>query len=292
MIFVVAADSRHGTPARAAAAFLRRGNIPTYATSDIYDPAAPARDNDLNGFIFADTPAVLSPDADASAVRAELQAYWPQRSDLLRFYAMGFDAYGLIAPLYANDGAAWPMRGLSGDLSLDAQGRVRRVLPLAQFRNGRPVALERGAATDRRRRPHRRCAECGSRAADSGSRAPPRYLERHGLAILARGYRCRLGELDLVCREDRDARHRRSARPQPAAHCAPRSKASTRTSAARIVQATRHLLMRHAEWQAATIRFDVVAFDAHRHAGAADPLDQERLRRQLNALLEVPFEAE
>jgi hypothetical protein len=36
------------------------------------------------------------------------------------------------------------MRGLSGDLSLDAQGRVRRVLPLAQFRNGRPVALDSG----------------------------------------------------------------------------------------------------------------------------------------------------
>jgi hypothetical protein len=34
------------------------------------------------------------------------------------------------------------VRGLSGDLSLDAQGRVRRVLPLAQFRGGRPVALD------------------------------------------------------------------------------------------------------------------------------------------------------
>jgi outer membrane PBP1 activator LpoA protein len=55
---------------------------------------------------------------------------------------MGFDAYELIAPLYANDGTAWSVRGLSGDLSLDAQGRVRRVLPLAQFRNGRPVALD------------------------------------------------------------------------------------------------------------------------------------------------------
>ena len=27
------------------------------------------------------------------------------------------------------------------------------------------------------------------------------YLQRQGLAILARGYRCRLGELDLVCRD-------------------------------------------------------------------------------------------
>jgi hypothetical protein len=34
------------------------------------------------------------------------------------------------------------VRGLSGDLSLDAQGRVRRVLPLAQFRGGRPVPLD------------------------------------------------------------------------------------------------------------------------------------------------------
>jgi outer membrane PBP1 activator LpoA protein len=55
---------------------------------------------------------------------------------------MGFDAYELIGALYADDGTPWSMRGLSGDLSLDAQGRVRRVLPLAQFRNGRPVALE------------------------------------------------------------------------------------------------------------------------------------------------------
>lgn len=28
------------------------------------------------------------------------------------------------------------------------------------------------------------------------------YLEAHGLAVLARGYRCRLGELDLVCGDD------------------------------------------------------------------------------------------
>jgi hypothetical protein len=31
---------------------------------------------------------------------------------------------------------------MSGDLSLDADGRVHRALPLAQFRNGRPAAYE------------------------------------------------------------------------------------------------------------------------------------------------------
>jgi outer membrane PBP1 activator LpoA protein len=71
-----------------------------------------------------------------------VQTYWPQRASFSRFYGMGFDAYGLVASLFANDGEELSMRGLSGDLSLDAQGRVRRVLPLAQFRSGRPVALD------------------------------------------------------------------------------------------------------------------------------------------------------
>ena len=117
-------------------------NAVSEAGSPIFDPGSTGRDNDLNGFIFADTPALLSPDEDATALRGDLQAYWPERTSLSRYYGMGFDAYGLVGSLYANDGAQLSMRGLSGDLSLDAQGRVRRVLPLAQFRGGRPVALE------------------------------------------------------------------------------------------------------------------------------------------------------
>jgi hypothetical protein len=33
------------------------------------------------------------------------------------------------------------MAGISGQLSVDGLGRVHREMPLAQFRNGRPVAL-------------------------------------------------------------------------------------------------------------------------------------------------------
>ncbi len=87
------------------------------------------------------------------------------------------------------------------------------------------------------------------------------YLERHGLAILAHGYRCRLGELDLVCRDDRqlvivEVR----ARKRDALCSAVASIGAVKRR--RIVQATRHLLMRHSEWSSAPIRFDVVAFDA------------------------------
>jgi uncharacterized protein len=142
MIFVAAFDPR---PARLLASQLRfygAGDIPVYATAQVFDPSSTARDNDLNGFIFADTPALLTPDDDAADLRTDVQSFWPQRSRELRFYGMGFDAYSLIASLYANDGSPWSMRGMSGDLSLDTQGRVRRVLPLAQFRNGRPVAYD------------------------------------------------------------------------------------------------------------------------------------------------------
>jgi outer membrane PBP1 activator LpoA protein len=141
MIFMVA-DSRTARLLAAQLRFYAAGDIPTYATSSIYDPARTARDTDLNGFIFPDTSALIAPDEIADSVRAEVQAFWPQRLILLRLYGMGFDAYRLVGSLYSDDASVWPVRGMSGDLSLDTQGRVHRALPLAQFRNGRPVAVE------------------------------------------------------------------------------------------------------------------------------------------------------
>jgi hypothetical protein len=142
MIFVLA-DARAARLLSAQLRFFGANDIPTYAISQVFDAERSARDNDLNDLIFADVPALIAPDSAAADVRAEVEAHWPQRNaNLLRLYAMGFDAYRLVGPLFTADQAAWPMRGLSGDLSLDAQGRVRRVLPLAQFRNGRPVTYD------------------------------------------------------------------------------------------------------------------------------------------------------
>ena len=87
------------------------------------------------------------------------------------------------------------------------------------------------------------------------------YLEHHGLAIVARGHRCRLGELDLVCRDgDYLVVVEVRARGSDALYSAAESIGPHKRR--RIVQATRHFLMLHGEWQAAPIRFDVVAFDA------------------------------
>lgn len=86
------------------------------------------------------------------------------------------------------------------------------------------------------------------------------YLEQRGLAILARGYRCRLGELDLVCREDRQLVIVEVRARSRGALCSAIDSIDAHKRR-RIVQATRHLLMRHAEWQAAPVRFDVIAYE-------------------------------
>jgi outer membrane PBP1 activator LpoA protein len=126
------------------------GDIPIYATSEIYQPGSDTRDTDLNGVIFPDAPAVVAPDGAAAELQRALQDYWPRRGGQVRLYSMGFDAHELVEPLY-NGSRVWPVRGMSGDLELDTQGKIHRSLPLAQFRNGRPVALEqpRGAIDTR-----------------------------------------------------------------------------------------------------------------------------------------------
>lgn len=91
--------------------------------------------------------------------------------------------------------------------------------------------------------------------------AAAELLERQGLVILARGFRCRLGEIDLLCSEGEalivvEVRARSSAAYTPAAFTIGHHKR------ARIIQATRFFLLRNPQWHAAPIRFDVVTFDS------------------------------
>jgi putative endonuclease len=87
------------------------------------------------------------------------------------------------------------------------------------------------------------------------------YLEDRGLVVLARGYRCRLGELDLVC-HNRDVLIVVEVRARAKSSFGSAIETIGPHKRARIVQATRHFLMRRPEWHEAPIRFDVVTFDA------------------------------
>ncbi|HEX7080710.1 MAG TPA: YraN family protein [Gammaproteobacteria bacterium] len=91
--------------------------------------------------------------------------------------------------------------------------------------------------------------------------AASRYLEQRGIRTLLKRYRCRLGELDLVCTDGTmlivvEVRARRSTGYVTALASVDQRKRR------RIVNATRHLLMRRPRWAERPLRFDVVAIEA------------------------------
>jgi len=112
------------------------GDIPTYATSDAFEPGVRANE-DLDGLMFPDMPWMLGGDL-ADAVRAAAREAWPsggpQRG---RLYAFGFDAYRLAQALkHRGVGRNVNINGLTGQLSLDEERRVHRELAWAQLHNG------------------------------------------------------------------------------------------------------------------------------------------------------------
>jgi len=117
------------------------GDLPAYSTSSIN--ALDGRSNaDLNGIMFADTPWLIDPQPWIQNLPSTYAEHWPEERRLARLHAMGFDAYNLIASLYASRGGQMTeLDGATGELFLDQQGRVHRRLAWAQFQRGEAVAL-------------------------------------------------------------------------------------------------------------------------------------------------------
>ncbi|HEX7416454.1 MAG TPA: penicillin-binding protein activator [Steroidobacteraceae bacterium] len=117
------------------------GDIPTFATSDAFDPSATAND-DMEGLVFNDMPWMLGDGALTHEVSDAARDAWPTGGPRRgRLFAFGFDAFNLIGALRG----AGPLRleGLTGTLTLDAERRVRRDLEWAQMHAGQPQVLER-----------------------------------------------------------------------------------------------------------------------------------------------------
>jgi outer membrane PBP1 activator LpoA protein len=118
------------------------GDIPTYATADVYQPGS--EDNsDLNGLFFPDIPWLLEPTQAVSEHQAALARHWGTRpSKLARFYAMGYDSYHLTAMLHGrNTRDTLDMSGMTGRLWSDAEGVIHRDLKWARIERGTPRTL-------------------------------------------------------------------------------------------------------------------------------------------------------
>jgi uncharacterized protein len=112
------------------------GDVPTYATSDAFEPD-PRANQDLEGLMFPDMPWMLGGEL-ADAVRAALREAWPSGGPRHgRLFAFGFDAYRLAVALRASAVAnAVSIDGLTGHLSVDTERRVHRDLNWAQIHDG------------------------------------------------------------------------------------------------------------------------------------------------------------
>ncbi len=137
----LAADGAAGRLLKSQLKFHYSGDLPVYSTSSIY--AMDGRSNsDLNGIRFADTPWIIAPQSWIRYLPDLYREYWPEERRLGRLHAMGYDAYHLVAPLFAARSGTMPeIDGATGVLYLDAGGRVHRRLAWAEFRNGVPVPL-------------------------------------------------------------------------------------------------------------------------------------------------------
>ncbi len=138
----VAAQPSHGRLIRPQLRFHYAGDVPMYATSDAFEDDV-AANVDLDGVIFPDMPWMIGSDAASTELRETVRNAWPARANRRgRLYAFGFDAYRLIPILRSGvRGTASAIGGVTGRLTIDPQGRVRRELDWAEIRDGQPRML-------------------------------------------------------------------------------------------------------------------------------------------------------
>ncbi len=138
----VAAQASHSRLIRPQLRFHYAGDIPTYSTSDAFEPDESAN-VDLDGIIFPDMPWMIASDPVSDELRGSVRRAWPARADRRgRLYAFGYDAYRLIPTLRNRlEGERRLVPGMTGRLTIEADGRIYRDLDWAQIRDGKPRSL-------------------------------------------------------------------------------------------------------------------------------------------------------
>ncbi|MEZ5542781.1 MAG: penicillin-binding protein activator [Pseudomonadota bacterium] len=146
-VFLIASP-RQARLIRPQLSFFHASDLPVYATSRVYTGVPdPSRDSDMNGVIFCDMPWALEARENWSHLQAAVAEFWPDSSSrYARLFALGIDAYRII-PYLGQLGNSMPgaYHGVTGNLSLDGQGRLNRTLRCARFQDGLPVLLEQTA---------------------------------------------------------------------------------------------------------------------------------------------------
>ncbi len=125
-------------------------DLPVIATSQAYSGTPdPNADQDMDGLVFFGMPWVFADNVPEAPNRARLAALWPNRvARFPRLYALGIDAYRLVPHLdilyqYPDQ----RLDGVTGQLRMNAQGRIERELLPARFVDGKPELIEQEPAS-------------------------------------------------------------------------------------------------------------------------------------------------
>ena len=138
----VAAQPRQARAIKPQLRFHYASSLPVFATAAAFSPDADLN-RDIDGLIFASTPWEVSPDEDTARMRSTIDRYWPTRAQhRSALYAMGYDAWRLVPLLGGTSKEPMALRGMTGELSLQSDGRVIRNPALARIEDGVPTALE------------------------------------------------------------------------------------------------------------------------------------------------------
>src|SRR6185295_13284409 len=100
------------------------GDVPTYATSDAFEPD-PHANEDMEGLMFPDMPWMLGSDL-ADSVRSAAREAWPSGGPRRnRLFAFGFDSFRVAMALRAQGPAGnINVDGLTGRLTVDSDRRI------------------------------------------------------------------------------------------------------------------------------------------------------------------------
>jgi hypothetical protein len=120
--------------------FHRYGNLPVIATSHAYNGKPnPQQDIDLNGMILSQIPWAFAETRSSDPVYNALTNNDAKSlGSLNRLYALGVDAYHLIAELNTmTRSQSVVFAGATGELSIDSNGNIKRKTRFASFKNGK-----------------------------------------------------------------------------------------------------------------------------------------------------------
>jgi putative endonuclease len=87
-----------------------------------------------------------------------------------------------------------------------------------------------------------------------------RYLHARGLRVVEARYRCRFGDIDLVC-ADGDSLVMVEVRARRQGGLVTAAESIDAAKRRKLILAARHLLATHPQWSDRPLRFDVVAID-------------------------------